>query len=93
MNGCSIYLMIQLAQSMGVMSKEIEYDLAWMQGEDLYREYEESEYNKDTTGEYQCIHDFLSTKEKTAFQNCHKCKEEYLPTPDFGFCPNCLTHL
>ena len=91
MNGYSVYLMISLAQCMGVMSKELEYDLAWMQGEDLYVEFEESEYNTDNKGEYQCIHNFLSSKEKTAFKNCYKCKEEYLPTPDFVFCPHCLT--
>lgn len=39
MNGYSIYLMISLAQSMGVMSKELEYDLAWKEGQVLFTEY------------------------------------------------------
>jgi hypothetical protein len=91
MNGYSIYLMIQLAQATGVISKELEYDLAWMQGSDLVVEFEDSDFNDGKKSEYDAMLDFLSSKEKTAFRNCVKCSEEYLPTPDFGFCPHCLT--
>lgn len=90
MKGYHIYLMIQLAQNMGVMSKELEYDKAWDQGKELLTEFELSPAYSLQKSDYDCIHDFLETKEKTAFRNCHNCSEQYLPTPDWGFCPHCL---
>lgn len=93
MGGYNIYLMIQLAQEAGVMSKELEYDEAWTTGMFLYDEFFESDFNDENKAEYMCIHDFLSSKEKTAFKKCNNCGERYLPTPDFSFCPHCLTHL
>lgn len=91
MDGYSVYLMVSLAQATGVISKELEYDKAWEEGKTLHYQFISSEYNTFKKSEYDAILDFLSSKEKTAFRNCHKCKEGYLPTPDFGFCPHCLT--
>jgi hypothetical protein len=58
-----IFLMIELARIEGVIEKELEYDLTWEKGEDLYAEFNKSEFNLDETkGTYGCIQDFLSNK-------------------------------
>ncbi len=93
MNGYRTFLMLKLAECAGVISKELEYDLAWTEGELLLKEFDKSKFIDQKTTEYQAMCDFIETKEKTAFKDCHKCKDEYLPTPDFDYCPHCLTSL
>ena len=59
MNGYSTYLMIQLAQVKNLMSKELEYDLAWANGQKLLEEFEASRFNIDTKPEYDCMVEFI----------------------------------
>jgi len=64
MEGYSIYLMVSLAQATNVMEKELEYDTAWADAQVLLEEFEASEFNVDTKSEYDCIVEFLTTKDK-----------------------------
>jgi len=57
----SIYLMIELAKVHGVIPKELEYDLTYKQGEELYEAYEKSAFNDADQSEYECIEAFLTT--------------------------------
>ena len=56
----SIYLMIELAKVHGIIPKELEYELTYKQGEELYEAYEKSVFNVDTDSEYNCIEAFLT---------------------------------
>ena len=56
----SIYLMIELAKVHGIIPKELEYDLTYKKGEELYEAYEKSVFNVDTDSEYNCIEAFLT---------------------------------
>jgi len=58
----SIYLMIELAKVHGVIPKELEYDLTYKQGEELYEAYEKSGFNDEEETEYQCIEDYLKAR-------------------------------
>lgn len=59
MNGYSIFLMIELARLARVIRDGLEYDTVWEQGESLYEDFKESEFNKDTEPEYECMEKFL----------------------------------
>jgi hypothetical protein len=63
MNGYNVYLMIQLAHEVGVLARDLEYDILWSAGEQLYKEFEDSSYFEDDFPEYECILNFLSTKQ------------------------------
>lgn len=62
MNGYSIYLMIQLAQELNLIEKELEYDLAWEQGTGLHQEFVGGEFDDSNKPEYECILEFLKSK-------------------------------
>ena len=57
-----IFLMIELARISGVIKPDLEYDLTWEKGEDLFAEFTKSEFNLDTQGVYECIENFLIEK-------------------------------
>ena len=59
MNGYSIFLMIELARAYNIIDKELEYDLTWEKGEQLYQELLASAHNDSNQGEYECIENFL----------------------------------
>ena len=59
MNGYNIFLMIELARLTRVIRDGLEYDTVWEQGESLYKDFKESEFNKDTEPEYECMEKFL----------------------------------
>ena len=62
MDGYEIYLMIELAKCHGLITHELEYDLAWNEGCGLYVEFTKSEFNVDENSEYDCIENFLNQK-------------------------------
>jgi len=59
MEGYSIYLMVSLAKSNGIMNENLEYDTAWAKGGILLMDFEASKFNVDTKSEYDCIVEFL----------------------------------
>jgi hypothetical protein len=61
MNGYSIFLMIELARAYNIIDKELEYDLTWEKGEQLYQELLASAHNDNHLGEYECIENFLKS--------------------------------
>jgi hypothetical protein len=79
MEAYSIYLMISLAQSNGIMFKELEYDLAWSKGQELLTEFEASDFNVDEKSECDCINEFLEDKNpKTTIQVCSNCESNHV---------------
>lgn len=64
MSGYEIYLMIELAKCHRFITHELEYDIAWESGKQLYAEFTKSEFNVDSKSEYDCIEDFLNKKEE-----------------------------
>lgn len=65
MNAYQIYLMIELAKLANVLPIDLEYDLMWGKGGELYSEFQSSEYDNDSKSEYDCIVEFLDNKAKT----------------------------
>ena len=65
MSDYSIYLMIELAKVTNVLPKEMEYDLAWNRGHELYDRFTKSDWDDDNISEYQCILNFLEKDEPT----------------------------
>ena len=57
-----VFLIVEIARDMGIINRALESDLTWEQACGLYEEFEESEFDNDTKGEYECIQDFLKTK-------------------------------
>ena len=62
MNAYSIFLMIELAKNANLINLNLEYDLMWGKGGELYSEFEKSTFNVDTKSEYDCIVAFLEDK-------------------------------
>ena len=63
--GYPVFLMIELARCVGVIDKELEYDLTWEHGCGLLTKFEESPFDKADKGQYDCMSDFLKDyKEK-----------------------------
>ena len=65
MTNYSIYLMIELAKAANVLPKEMEYDLAWNRGHELYDRFTKSDWDDKDISEYQCILNFLEKDEPT----------------------------
>jgi len=59
MNGYGIFLTIELARILGIIPKNLEYDLTWERGEALHQEFDASKFNDTHKGEYGCIENFL----------------------------------
>ena len=62
MSGYQIFLMIELARIAGIIDVQSEYDATWEQGEALYKEFENSEFNNPNVPEYEAIKAFLENK-------------------------------
>ncbi len=60
MNGYEIFLMVELARIKGIIPKELEYDLTWEKGIELYNEFYASTFNDESKGEHECIEAFLN---------------------------------
>ena len=91
MKGYNIFVLIELAKSLGMFSNEIEYDVIWEQGSKLYDEFKLSSFDNGSKSEYDCINDFLNCKMSINGTDWHSkfCnwrikkgftrKEQYLP--------------
>ena len=62
MSGYQIFLMIELARLYNIIDVNLEYDLMYGKGGELYSEFEKSTFNVDTKSEYDCIVEFLKDK-------------------------------
>lgn len=62
MDGYNIFLMVELARGLNVIDRKLEYDLTWKKAQDLYIDFEGSDYNDSDKGEYECIEDFLENE-------------------------------
>ncbi len=62
MDGYSIFLMVELARALNVIDQKLEYDTTWERGQELYAEFQKSEYNDMEKAEYECIEDFLENE-------------------------------
>lgn len=60
----SFYLFAELIKLYDEDIVNMEYDLQFHYILELYDEYEQSKYNVDTKGEYECILNFLDNKYK-----------------------------
>jgi hypothetical protein len=58
-NPYGVFLTIEIARILGIIPKDLEYDLTWDKGTDLYNEFHISKYNDTTRSEYGCIEEFL----------------------------------
>ncbi len=64
-NGYSIFLMIELARCVGIIDKELEYDLTWEHGCGLHADFEKSTFDNGGKSEYDSMLEFLKNhKEK-----------------------------
>lgn len=59
MNGYNIFLMVELARIAGIIPKDLEYDLTWEKGEELFDNFRLGEFNDPNKPEYNCIEEFL----------------------------------
>jgi hypothetical protein len=64
MDGYGIFLMIELARLIGLIDQNLEYDLTWEMGENLYKDYSVSKFNDTYAPEYECIRKYLKNKVK-----------------------------
>ena len=58
-DGYQIFLTIQLAQLLGIIPQELEYDLVWDMGVKLHGEFETSSFNDIDEPEYECIYNWI----------------------------------
>lgn len=61
-----IFLMIELARVNDVIAKDLEYDMTWEKGEDLFAEFKDSKFNDPNEGVYELIEQFLIDKVENA---------------------------
>lgn len=61
-DGYGIFLMIELARLAGIIPQELEYDITWKMGSELYIEFKASSFDDSYEPEYECIQNFLNTK-------------------------------
>jgi hypothetical protein len=80
MEGYSIYLMVSLAKSNGVMPEYLEYDSAWAKGGLLLMDFESSKFNVDSKSEYDCINEFLEDLNPTpkTIEVCYNCGSNHV---------------
>ncbi len=64
MNPYLIFLTIELARNLGVIPKDLEYDLTWEKGEKLFEIFETSSFNRNSVSEYDGIEEFLLDYQK-----------------------------
>lgn len=63
MESYNICLLIQLANKINIIPKEIEYDLQWDAGVKLHQKFVNSNFNDKTQPSYECIMKFLKNLE------------------------------
>ena len=59
MESYGIFLMVELLRLNGVISKDLEYDLTWERAVGEFESYDDSEFNVDTAGEFECIQAYI----------------------------------
>lgn len=59
-----IFITYQLAVNFDVICKDLEYDLAWGEAQELYAEFEDGVFDVDTKSEYDAIVDFMYDKQQ-----------------------------
>ncbi len=64
MDGYGIFLMIELARLIGLIDQNLEYDLTWEMGQNLYKDYSVSKFNDTYEPEYECMTKYLKNKVK-----------------------------
>lgn len=62
--GYAVFLMIELARCVGIIDKELEYDLTWETGCGLLTEFEASTFDDANKGQYDCMLEFLKNRKK-----------------------------
>ena len=61
-NQYPIFITYQLAVNFDIICKDLEYDLAWGEAQELYEEFEDGVFDVDTKSEYDAIVDFMYDK-------------------------------
>jgi hypothetical protein len=64
MDGYGIFLMIELARLAGLIDPNLEYDLTWVMGQNLYTDYSASKFNDTYEPEYERMTKYLKNKVK-----------------------------
>ena len=59
-----IFITYQLAVNFDVICKDLEYDLAWGEAQELYAEFEDGVFDVETKSEYDAIVDFMYDKQQ-----------------------------
>ena len=62
LNGYQIFLIIELARLAGIIPKNLEYDVTWAKGIDIYHEFKKSKFNNSNEGLYECMKEFVEDK-------------------------------
>lgn len=76
-DGYGIFLMIELARLAGIIPQELEYDITWEMGNNLYDEFKASSFDDSFEPEYECIQNFLNTK-KNPITNICKLRQDLI---------------
>ena len=95
--GYHYYLMLELAKCYGIIPMNGAYDEAWGKAQQLYAEFQESDFDDANFSEYECIENFLRTKAQPV-ADFHELESalDYLLSPELeqilklahGFDPN-----
>ena len=62
-NDYNIFLLIELARNWGIIDKQLEYDLTWEQGQELYSEFEKSTFDDSNMDYAECLYKFFESKQ------------------------------
>jgi hypothetical protein len=82
----SIFLTIQLAIANNLMDKDLEYDVMWANGVELYEKFKSSSFNDDNISEYQGIDNYL----KASIDDVIFLWEDCLDADVFAYFPNTI---
>jgi hypothetical protein len=72
MENYGVFLMAELLRANGVLAKDLEYDLVWESAWGYFNEYDDSKFNVETAGEYECIQAFIEDKFPKEIENLLK---------------------
>ena len=64
-NAYPIFLMIELARVKAVIDTELEHDLTWDRGIELYNEFSGHQFDDEDKPLYDCIVEFINNKIET----------------------------